>query len=241
MQTYCMEILDIVLYCLIGAVLLALIIGLAIANFAGENMISHYKSYSKNIVDFITPVQFANQISQSEFNGKINCRVEQGFLNDHYCNGVITLSSEVAAAANVSSMAVVAHELGHALQYRDKPLQMKKFSNKLKMSSALAKFTMPLFVVGIVCIFFNLYIAIGIVCATLVLFFVGLGAKLSTVKIESEASENALVLLQKYAYMNEEQLKSAKKVLKAAKLTYVAAFLKSVLKWTMLVRKYDFY
>ena len=73
------------------------------------------------------------------------------------------------------------------------------------------------------------------------MFLIGLLAKLSTIKIEKEASENGIKLLQKYANFDENQVKYAKKVLSSAKLTYVASFLKSMLKWTMLVNKYDFY
>ena len=75
----------------------------------------------------------------------------------------------------------------------------------------------------------------------LLLFLFGLTVQISTIKVEKEASTKALGLLEKYAYMDEYQIKLAKKVLASAALTYVASFLKSVLGWTMLVKKYDFY
>ncbi len=236
-----MEITEIILYSLIGVVVLTLIVCLAIANFAGENLITIYNKYSKRTVDFNNTLNFADVVSKQEFNGKIKTNVIQGYLNDFYYNGTISLSQGVAYASNVSAFAVCAHELGHAIQYRDNPKKMSKFASKLVLSKILSKLTMPLFLAGIICIFFNIIVAICFLVVAFLTFMIGLVAKLSTIKVEKEASMNALTLLSKYAYFDEEDIKCAKKVLSAAKLTYVASFLRSVLAWTFLVRKYDFY
>lgn len=236
-----MEIMDIVIYSLIGVVFIALAIGLGVANSAGKNLINTYRQFEHTIVDFTNPMMFANQVSQSEFNGRITCDVCPGFLTDHYYRGKISLSEQTVKTSSISSMAVVAHELGHAVQYRDTPEKMIKFNKKRSRSRILGKFTMPLFIIGIVVIFFQPIIAIAIVALSLLTFLFGLATQISTIKIEKEASENALVLLERYAYLNDQQIKIARKVLNSAKLTYIASFLKSVLAWTMLVQKYDFY
>ena len=236
-----MEIIDIVVYSLLGVLLVILAIGLAVANSAGQNMINNYREYEKHIVDFTNPMQFSQFVSQSEFNGKIRCDVCEGFLTDHYHRNTITLSQETLKTNSISSMSVVAHELGHAMQYRDTPDKMRKFNKKRTRSALLGKFTMPIFIVGAVCILWNVVAAIVIMGIALALFIFGLSTQISTIKVEKEASQNALILLEKYAYLDERQIKLAKKVLDSAKLTYIAAFLKSVLSWTMLVNKYDFY
>lgn len=236
-----MEIIDIVMYSLLGVLLVILAIGLAIANSAGQNMINNYREYEKHIVDFTNPMQFSQLVSQSEFNGKIRCEVCEGFLTDHYYRNTISLSQETLKTNSISSMSVVAHELGHAMQYRDTPDKMRKFNKKRTRSALLGKFTMPIFIVGAVCILWNVIAAIVIMALALALFIFGLSTQISTIKVEKEASQNALVLLEKYAYLDERQIKLAKKVLDSAKLTYIAQFLKSVLSWTMLVNKYDFY
>lgn len=236
-----MEVIDIVLYSLIALLVFALIVCLAITNYAGENLITVYNTYAKKIVDFNNTIMFAQNVSNGEFDGRIKTNVIPGFLTDYYYNGTISLSQPVAYANNVAAFAVCAHELGHAIQYRDTPQKMKKFSRKLLFSKIVSKLTFPLFVIGIPLIFFNIIIAIVLFSVSVLSFIIGLFAKLSTIKIEKEASMNALVLLQKYAYFDEESVKYAKKVLSAAKLTYIASFLKSVLGWTFLVRKYNFY
>ncbi|MBQ3494376.1 MAG: zinc metallopeptidase [Clostridia bacterium] len=236
-----MEIMDIVLYSLIGVLFIALAIGLGVANTAGQNLIGTYKEYERHIVDYITPISFVENVSRGEFQGKIRSEVCPGFLSDHYYRGTISLSQETVKTSSVSSMAVTAHELGHALQYRDIPQNMAKFNKKRRLSRILGKLTMPLFVVGLVCIIFSIVASIIVMALSFLLFCYGLFVQLSTIKIEKDASKRALGLLQQYAYMDEEQIKKAKKVLASASMTYVASFLKSVLSWTMLVQKYDFY
>lgn len=244
-----MELIDIIMYSLAGALVLAIIIGLGIANSAGTNLIRTYREYEKRIVDYTNPFAFAQQVSQGEFNGTIRCDVCKGFLTDHYYRGTISLSEQTVKTSSISSMSVVAHELGHAVQYRDEPAKMAKFNKKRRTSRLLGKFTVPLFLIGLVCMVISLLeenqiltiASIVVMAGALVMFVFGLSVQISTIKIEKEASENALVLLERYAYLDEYQIKLARKVLASAKLTYIAQFLKSVLSWTMLVKKYDFY
>lgn len=236
-----MDILNIVLYSLIIIVILLIVIGLAIANYAGKNLITIYDENSNVIIDFYDTLNFVKLVSNGEFNGEIKSKVIDGILTDNYYNKTISLSQNVAYANNVSAYAVCAHELGHAMQYRDNPKKMKKFLLTQIASRILSKFTLPIFLFGIVCIFFNIILAVCVLGLSVLIFLTGLIAKLSTIKIEKEASQNALMLLKKYTDCDESMIKRAKKVLSAAKLTYIASFLKSVLAWTMLVNKYDFY
>lgn len=234
-------ILNIVLYSLIGVLVLVIVICLAIANYAGSNLVTVFEKYEKYNADFFDTMTLAKNISYGEFMGSIKVGTANGFLSDYYYRGTIHLSPRVASASNISAFSVCAHELGHAMQYRDEPQKMKKFGKKVMLSNTISKFTLPLFVIGIICIFFNIIVAISVLALSVIMFLIGLMTKLSTIKIEKEASENGIKLLQKYANFDENQVKYARKVLNAAKLTYIASFLKSMLKWTMLVNKYDFY
>ena len=47
---------------------------------------------------------------------------------------------------------------------------------------------------------------------------------INEIKIEKEASENALVLLERYAYLNDQQIKIARKVLNSAKIVLMKDF-----------------
>ena len=232
---------NIIIYCLIGVFVIFNLVSLAIVNYAGENLVTIFGEYKNTYASFLKTYEFASLVSNQEFGGKIRVERVQGFLSDYYSNGAIHLSDDVYDSASISAFAVAGHELGHAIQYRDTPKKMKKFNRNIMLSKTITKFTMPLFVIGIVLLFVDFWFTISFVLAAVISFLIGLMAKLSTIKIEKEASQNAIELLKKYAEFDEQSIKYAKKVLSSAKLTYVASFLRSLVGWTMLVKKYDFY
>lgn len=236
-----MDVNTIIIICLVSVFVLFILVSLAITNYAGENLLTVYNQYKNTYSSFLKTHELASTISNQEFNGKIAVEKTQGFLSDYYYNGTIYLSQDVYDSSSISAFAVACHELGHAIQYRDTPKKMKKFSANLVISKTVTKFTMPLLVIGIILMFINFWFAISFAVASILTFLIGLFAKLSTIRIEKEASENAIELLKKYADFDEESIKDAKKVLSAAKLTYISSFLKSLVGWTMLVKKYDFY
>lgn len=232
---------NIIIYCLIGAFVLLTLVCLAIVNYAGQNLVTVFEQYQNNCGSFLKTREFAQLVSNMEFNGRIRVDRTDGFLSDYYYNGAIYLTDFVSNSSSVSAFAVAGHELGHAIQYRDTPKKMKKFAKNRRLSRILTKLTVPLFISAIVVVFFNITPALILAGCSIITFLVGLFAKLSTIKIEKEASQNAIKLLKKYAEFDENSIKCAKKVLSAAKLTYIASFLRSLVGWTMLVKKYDFY
>ena len=241
MEIFGIEISTTVILFIVGAFALIFLLCLAIANFAGENLLTVFQNYEQRVVGFTTAINFSQIVSNAELNGRVRCEVIPGFLNDNYYNKVISLSQRVANACNISALSVCAHELGHALQYRDTPRKMKSFAKKMRFSRVVSKITFPLFIIAVAGVFFDLLFAMVMLALCAFSFICGLIAKLDTIKVEKEASENAIKLLKKYADFDDEEIKCARKVLNAAKLTYIASFLKSVLAWTFLVRKYDFY
>ena len=236
-----MDINKIIIICLASVFVLFILVSLAITNYAGENLLTVYNEYKNTYSSFLKTYELAKIISDKEFNGNIVVNRTTGFLTDYYYNDSIYLSGDVYNSSSVSAFAVACHELGHAIQYRDTPKKMKKFNRNIVISKTVTKFTIPLFIIAIVLVFINFWFAISFAVASILTFLIGLFAKLSTIRIEKEASENAIELLKKYADFDEESIKDAKKVLSAAKLTYIASFLKSLVGWTMLVKKYDFY
>lgn len=236
-----MELSTIIIICVIALFLLIILVCLAITNYAGENLLTIYSQYKNSYASFLKTYEFAQIISNQEFNGKIRVCQTDGFLSDYYSNGAIYLCNDVFNSSSISAFAVAGHELGHAMQYRDTPKKMKKFHNNILISKIVTKLTVPLFVIGLIMLFFSFLGSICFLVASILTFVIGLFAKLLTIKVEKEASQNAILLLQKYADFDEQSIKFAKKVLSAAKLTYIASFLKSIVGWTMLVKKYDFY
>ena len=79
-----MDIINIILYSLIGVFVLFIVIGLAVANYSGQNLIAVYNQYSKMVVDFDNTLHFAQKVSMGEFNGRIKTNVIDGILTDNY-------------------------------------------------------------------------------------------------------------------------------------------------------------
>lgn len=145
----------------------------------------------------------------------------KGNLNDHYDpkNKKLNLSQNIYSSRSIAAIGVAAHEAGHAIQdfkgYR--PLRFR--ATLVPAASIGSSWGLPLAIFG----FFmqsQLMIVLG--------FFMFLGAfvfHLVTLPVEFNASNRALTLLKNNSYLNQEEIKGAKKVLRAAALTYVSATL----------------
>lgn len=230
--------LTIIIIIAIIAFVLLVLGGLAVVNFSGEEMVDKFNQTSK-IETNMSAVDFANLIIQKYFNNKILINFNKNMLSDSYSsNNVLTLCSQYAYQNNLASLSICAHELGHAFQFKNQNLKMKKYGKKHKLSLFLSKLITPLILSAIILLLFDkLLLAIISAVVSIVFFVVALSVKMSTIKIEKEASEIAIKLLQDVAHLSDYELNTAKKFLDSAKLTYVADLLKSMLKWTALTRK----
>jgi uncharacterized protein len=154
-----------------------------------------------------------------------------GQLSDHYDprDKTLYLSSNVANSPSVASVAVAAHELGHAMQDADEYFPMKVRSFLVPMVNIGSNLGWILIMVGLV-----LFRAsnLGISIAWLgVLFFAG-GAlfALATLPVELNASARAKELLSQTGIIQtDEERRGVNQVLNAAALTYVAGLLTAVM------------
>lgn len=228
--------MEIIIICAI-VFLIFIMFGLAIVNYSFEDMKEKYNKFSKHITS-ATPVEFANEINNIHFYGKIKIKYKDQLFSDSYNSaGVLTLSSNYANDNNIASLAICAHELGHAFQFKDEKNKMKKHSKRLAFSKTMSKLTSPLFIAGIIALLFSkAYLGIILVGVSILTFIFAVGTKVATLKIEKDASNKAMELLETYAFLTEEDIILARKFLNSAKQTYIADVLKSMLKWTMLVK-----
>ena len=144
-----------------------------------------------------------------------------GKLTDHYDprNNTIFLSDSVYDAATVAAVGVAAHEAGHAVQYAVGygPVKLRSAIVKTTQFSSQASFI--ILMIGLV-LYSQPILLLGIVLFGVVAFF-----QLVTLPVEFNASHRALETLE-----GEHILEAgARKVLRAAALTYVAALLSSLL------------
>ena len=173
----------------------------------------------------LTGAQAAEAVLRA--NGVYDVRITStwGRLTDHYDprDNTIYLSQEVYSAPTVAAVGVAAHEAGHAVQYA-------VGYAPIRLRSAIV----PLTNIGSRCSFLFLFIGLmlysqGLFLAGILLFSLTTFFQLVTLPVEFNASRRALETIEGQGLLDGEELDGARKVLRAAALTYVAALLMSAL------------
>lgn len=149
-----------------------------------------------------------------------------GNLTDHYDprNKTLFLSNGVANSPSVASVAIAAHELGHAMQDAEDYVPLRFRSALVPMVNIGSNLGWLLIMAGLFFRMTNLA-WLG------VLFFAG-GAifALATLPVEFNASARAKQLLvQTGIIQTDEEMRGVNAVLNAAALTYVAALITAIL------------
>lgn len=148
-----------------------------------------------------------------------------GFLSDHYNPKTksLGLSGEVAGNHSVASLAIVAHEMGHARQDAENMPFLKLRNAVFPITNIASNAALPIFLIGFWLSSINL-MDVGILLFGVVSFFYVI-----TLPIEINASKRGLAMLMEGNYLNSGEIKGAKKVLMAAALTYIAALASSLI------------
>lgn len=225
----------IVLIVVLGVVLCAC---LAVANFSYESYYNKFLELNEvQSKSGITVFQFFMYINKNFLDDKIKIYQTQEEGQDAYARGVLYLSPSTLTSNSLAAFAIIAHELGHALQ--------DKTSNKLKRLSFLRRlgyfvgaFMFPLLIAGVVLMIIggNLFwYGVGLAGGGALIFFLAILIKAITIKIEKEASQNAIMFLK--SVLDEQELKTCRKFLNDAKLTYWGDMFRALLSWTFLTRK----
>ncbi len=154
-------------------------------------------------------------------NGLSDVRVEmtQGMLSDHYDPRarVIRLSPGIYQGNSIASIAVAAHECGHALQHHLGYVPLNFRSVFFPVVNISSKAAVPLLLLGFFLRSVQL-MNVGIVLFGAVVVF-----HLITLPVEFNASSRAIVQVEENGFLAEEEVDGAKKMLNAAALTYVAS------------------
>ncbi|MGN0666579.1 MAG: zinc metallopeptidase [Huintestinicola sp.] len=159
-------------------------------------------------------------------NGLQHIRIEHisGELTDHYDPGanVIRLSDSVYNSSTVAAVGVAAHEAGHAVQHSVGYAPIKIRSAIIPLTKFGSSLSVPIIMIGLI-FSFDVLITAGILLYCAVVFF-----QLITLPVEFNASGRALRIIREGHYLDDDELRGAKSVLRAAAMTYVAAMLSSV-------------
>ncbi len=197
---------------------------LIFALWAQFNVNSTFKKYSKVHSDRgMTGADAARIILDA--NGLSHVKIERvaGNLTDHYDprTNVIRLSESVHDAQTAAAVGVAAHEAGHAVQYAVGYFPMKIRAAIIPVTNLGSTLSIPLVLIGIALSSPTLAYAGVIFFGAVVLF------QLVTLPVEFNASRRAIEALE-LSGMSDGGVKSARKVLTAAALTYVAALASAI-------------
>ncbi|MBS3810323.1 MAG: zinc metallopeptidase [Halanaerobiales bacterium] len=202
--------------------IIILIPALLIAMYAQYKVKNTFKKYSevgsnsnKTAAEIAQELLFKNDIND------IKVKRIKGNLNDHYDpkNKLLNLSEEIYGSKSVAAIGIAAHEAGHAIQDAQGYTLLKIRAKIVPAASIGSSWGLPLAIIG----FFlqsQTMIALGFI-----MFLGALIFHLITLPVEFDASNKALTLLKRNNILNNDELKGATKVLRAAAFTYVSATL----------------
>jgi len=155
-----------------------------------------------------------------------------GELTDSYDprNDTLRLSKGVAESASVGSLAIVAHELGHALQDEESYAPMRVRSALVAPVNIGSQLGFVLFFVGFALSYWAGMYSIGrwVSWAGIFGFCMAVLFALVTLPVEFNASRRGLAMLVDSELVAPSEMRYARNVLYAAALSYVALLLQAV-------------
>ena len=211
--------------------LLVIGLGIGLSFYASSITKSRFRKYSQYTTrSRLTGAEVAQGILND--NNIKDVRIERvsGELTDHYDPRTKTLRlSEVVHDSNsMASFGVAAHEVGHAIQHAQAYSMLSFRSAWVPMANLGGGLSMIIIMLA----FFlgGAQTATGTSLSWLGVLLFGCTTlfTLVTLPVEFDASKRALTSLKQGNYVTEKELNGAEKVLNAAAMTYVAAFITSL-------------
>lgn len=217
-------------YYLLGIILLP---GIIMSIWAQAKVVNNFNKYNDLPSSNGLP---ANELARKLLDGAglTNVKITscKGSLTDHFNpkTNTVALSESVYDKSSISALGVMAHELGHVLQYKDKYFLIRLKSFLVPVINIFNFFMWPLVIIGVIIEAVS-YTSVGYIFIIIGIAIFGLSTLLSliTLPIELNASKRAYTLLVKTGILTETEGEGVKKVLNSAALTYLAGLITSIL------------
>ena len=212
--------------------LLVIGLGIGLSLYASSITKSRFRKYSQYTTrSRLTGAEVARGILND--NNIKDVRIERvsGELTDHYDprTKTLRLSQVVHDSNSMASFGVAAHEVGHAIQHAQAYSMLSFRSAWVPMANLGGGLSMIIIMLA----FFlgGAQTATGTSLSWLGVLLFGCTTlfTLVTLPVEFDASKRALTSLKQGNYVTEKELNGAEKVLNAAAMTYVAAFITSLI------------
>jgi Zn-dependent membrane protease YugP len=186
---------------------------------------SRYNKYARqHTANGMSGAMAAERILRANGIGDVTIVQTVGTLTDNYnpTNKTLNLSPAVYGGADVSAVAVAAHECGHAIQHAEAyPLLM------------LRKALVPVCNIGsmgsyVAILLGFLFSSTGLITLGAVLFSGIVLFNLVTLPVEADASRRALREVERLGILTDDEMVGGKKVLIAAGMTYFISLVTSI-------------
>src|SRR5256885_52244 len=183
----------------------------------------------------ITGAEAAREILAAAKINDVQVVETNDFLGDHYdpTSKRLCLSTNVYNTPSVAALGIAAHETGHAIQHAAAYAPLKARMAIVPVTQ-IASQMLPFVIFGGLWFHMTGLITLGIYCYLILAIF-----QLITLPVEFDASRRAKIILQQMRIVQPgEEVAGVNKVLNAAALTYVAAFIAAIgnLLWLMSMR-----
>lgn len=194
--------------------------------YAQMRVQSNFKKYSRvRNSRNMTGAQAARRVLDANGLGSVRIETVRGSLTDHYDprSKVLRLSESVCNVNSVAAISVACHEAGHAIQHANGYAPLKIRNSIVPLANFASNFSWILVIIGVGLLAGGSYMGdmlfnIGVLLMLAVIFFHTI-----TLPVEFNASSRALTQMEELGIVGDEEKTGAKKVLRAAALTYVAA------------------
>ena len=203
-----------------------IIIGVLLSLAASTKVKSTFGRYSQvRSLSGLTGAQTAERILRQAGIYDVGIARVSGDLTDHYDprGRVLRLSETVCNVNSIAAVSVACHEAGHALQHAQNYVPLKIRNGIVPVVNLASNLCWPLAIIGIILLGNGSYIGdtlfnIAVIAMLAVILFHAV-----TLPVEFNASRRALQQMEELGIVDDMELPGAKKVLRAAAMTYVAA------------------
>lgn len=211
---------------------LLIIIGMLLSLAASAKLKNTFAVYrSRRSASGLTGAEAARRILNAAGIPDVQIVPVKGSLTDHYDprSKTVRLSEDIYGQTSLAAVGVAAHECGHAIQHHINYAPLSIRAALVPVANFGSTLSWPLFFAGLI---FSIQplLTLGIILFSFAVLF-----QLVTLPVEFNASSRALHMLESTGILSRDENSGARKVLRAAALTYVAALASSILQLLRLI------
>lgn len=207
-------------------------VGMVLSLWASARVKGTFAKFSKvRSGSGLTGAQVAGQILRENNIHDVKIEPIRGKMTDHYDprSRTLRLSEPVYGSGSLSALGVAAHEVGHAIQHAEGYAMLAFRSWWVPVANLGSGLSMIVLIIAAVMGGAQSVLGANLALLGVVLFATTTVFTLVTLPVEFDASRRALLSLERGGIMPASELAGARKVLNAAGMTYVAAFITSLL------------